>query len=228
MKRDNTTDCRRAALKTTGALVLLVVYGLVSYTPPAFGAGNYLALKGGIYSPSAAFDLANVDVETTFEGDTKTGVNGELAIGRYVLPTVALELGLGYFKGQGTFGNDTATSPIRQIDFDVIPVVATVKAHIPAGPIAPYGELGIGAYFTDLDVGDNLNTYSGTTTFGLHTGAGLNVAITQYAFVGVEGRYIWANPSFGDQKITLNDTEYALNGFELNGFTTSLAFGFNF
>ena len=75
---------------------------------------------------------------------------------------------------------------------------------------------------------DNLNTFSGTTTFGLHTGAGVNVNITQKAFVGVEGRYVWANPSFGDQRIKLNDTEYALNGFKLNGFTTTLGLGFNF
>lgn len=56
----------------------------------------------------------------------------------------------------------------------------------------------------------------------------MNVNITQRAFVGVEGRYVWANPSFSGQKIKLNDTEYALNGFKLNGFTTTLALGFSF
>jgi hypothetical protein len=62
----------------------------------------------------------------------------------------------------------------------------------------------------------------------MHTGTGVNVNITPNAFLGVEGRYVWANPSFGGQKINLNNTEYALNGFKLNGFTTTLALGFSF
>jgi opacity protein-like surface antigen len=99
---------------------------------------------------------------------------------------------------------------------------------IPAGPIDPYGELGIGAYTSKFDLDDNLNTFNGTTTFGIHTGAGLNVNFSRNAFIGVEGRYVWADPSFGDQKIKLNDTEYELNGFTLNGFTTTLALGFSF
>ena len=114
------------------------------------------------------------------------------------------------------------------MDFNVIPVIVSAKALIPVGPVDPYGELGIGAYFTKFNVSDNLNTFNGTTTFGLHAGAGLNVNISPNAFIGVEGRYVSANPSFGDQKIKLNDTEYALNGFKLNGFTTTVALGFSF
>ena len=33
-------------------------------------------------------------------------------------------------------------------------------------------------------MGDNLNTFEGTTTFGIHAGAGMNVDITQHAFIG--------------------------------------------
>ena len=61
-----------------------------------------MALKGGIYSPSASFTLENVDVDTTFDGNTKLGADGEIAIGHYFLPTLALELGVGYFKGKGS------------------------------------------------------------------------------------------------------------------------------
>ena len=116
----------------------------------------------------------------------------------------------------------------REVDFDVVPVTVSAKALIPAGRVDPYGELGIGAYFTDFNVANNLNTFSGSTTFGIHTGGGVNVNVTEKVFVGVEGRYVWANPSFGNQKIKLNDDEYALNGFKLNGFTTTVAFGFSF
>lgn len=210
------------------AFLLLIMFSVIGLASQASGAGSYVALKGGVYSPSASFNLGNVDLTTTFEGDTKSGINGEIAIGHYFLPTLALELGAGYFKGTGSFQAETVTAARGQVDFNVVPIIVSAKALIPAGPVNPYGEVGLGAYVTQFNVSDNLNTFSGTTTFGLHTGAGLNINLTPAAFLGVEGRYVWANPSFGDQKITLNDTEYALNGFNLNGFTTTLALGFSF
>ena len=214
-------------MKTKCALFLLVVFGAVGFaaqTSWAERAGTYLALKGGIYSPSADFNLDNVNVQTAFDANTKTGFDGEIAIGHYILPTLALELGAGYFKGKGS----VATPTPHDINFNVVPVILSAKALIPVGPVDPYGELGIGAYFTTVKVSDNLNSFSGTSTLGLHAGAGLNINITESVFIGVEGRYVWANPSFGDRRIRLNDTEYALNGFKLNGFTTTLDLGFGF
>jgi opacity protein-like surface antigen len=215
-------------VKTKCALCLLVAFSVIGFAPHASRAerlGSYLALKGGIYSPSASFDLGNLAVESTFEADTKTGVDGEIAFGHYILPTLALELGVGYFRAKSTF----PTTPPHSLNFDVVPVILSAKALIPVGPVDPYGELGIGAYFTSVDVKGNLNSFSGTSTFGIHAGAGLNVNITPHAFIGVEGRYVWANPSIGDQKIKLNDAdEFALNGFKLNGFTTTAVLGFCF
>jgi outer membrane protein W len=204
-------------------LIVFAAMGFVSHASAAKEPGSYLALKGGIYSPSATFDLSNV--ETTFDGDTETGVAGEIAFGHHVLPTLVMELGVGYFKGSGS----VETSSRREdLDFDVIPVILSAKALIPVGSVDPYGEFGIGAYFTEFDAGNNLNTLETTTTFGIHAGAGINVGITQHAFIGAEGRYVWAEPSFGDQTITLNDGNYELNGFELNGFTTTLVLGYCF
>lgn len=230
MKR-NIDEPKGSAVGMQRGLFLMAIISMVGLASPTLGAGrlgSYVALKGGIYSPSATFNLSNVDVETTFDGDTKTGFNGELAFGHYFLPTLALEAGAGYFKGKGSFVGTGVASSSRQVDFDVIPIIVSAKALIPVATVDPYAELGIGAYFTKFNVSDNLNSFDGTTTFGIHTGGGLNVNITQNAFIGVEGRYVWANPSFGDQKIKLNDTEYALNGFKLNGFTTTLALGFSF
>lgn len=212
------------------AAILLIAICAVGFAPlnaEAAAMGNYLMLKGGIYSPSKTFNLDNVDIETTFDSNTETGVAGEIAIGHYVLPTLALEFGVGYFNGKGTLQPRTS-AVIQHADFDVIPVLLTAKAFIPAGAIFPYGEIGVGAYFTKFDVTDNANTFEGDMTLGMHAGAGINVNLSQKAFLGLEGRYVWANPSFGDQQIRLNDTEYALNGFELNGFTTMLALGFSF
>jgi outer membrane protein W len=228
---DFNDDYKGATVKTKRALFLLIVFGLAGLAPQSSGAerlGSYLALKGGIYSPSASFDLGNVDVEAAFKGDAKSGVDGELAFGHFFLPTFALELGAGYFKAKGSFDATGATGTHHRLDFNVIPIIVSAKAFIPAGPVDPYGELGIGAYITDFTVNDNTSTFSGTTTFGAHAGAGLNINFSPHAFIGVEGRYVWANPSFGDQKIKLNDTEYTLNGFKLNGFTTTLALGYSF
>jgi outer membrane protein W len=230
MQREIRNDGREATMRTKCVLSLLVMLSVLGLASQASASllGSYLALKGGSYSQSASFDLNNADIETTFDGNTKTGFNGEVAIGHYFLPTVAMELGVGYFKGKGSFAPTSPTSSRAQMHFNVIPVVVTAKALIPIGAVNPYGELGIGAYTTSFKVNDNLNTFSGSTTFGLHAGVGMNVNITPHAFLGVEGRYVNANPSFGNQKIRLNNTDYALNGFKLNGFTTTLALGFSF
>lgn len=214
-------------MKTLNGLALLAGLALVGLVPEASALSplsSYLQLKGGIYSPSKTFNLSNVNVEDTFDGDTQTGFAGEIAFGHYVLPTLALELGVGYFKGKGT----VESFPARPVDFNVIPVILSARAFVPAGAVNPYGELGIGAYFTTFHVTDNLNSFSGNSTFGLHAGAGVNVSFSPTMFMGLGARYVWANPSFGDQTIRLNDSEFALNGFELNGFTTTLALGFNF
>ncbi len=111
-------------MKTKRVLFLLTMFGVAGLATQAFGVGmlgSYVALKGGVYSPSSSFNIGNVDLETTFEGDTKTGVNGEVAIGHYFLPTLALELGAGYFKGTGSFAAADGIAARRQVDFNVDP-----------------------------------------------------------------------------------------------------------
>lgn len=211
-----------------GIWAMLVIVGMLGVNSSASAEGmlrNYLALKGGIYAPSADFDISNVGVATTFEGDTETGVSGEIAFGHFFTPTFALEAGIGYFKGKGSYGTGTSRG---DVDFDVIPFILSAKAFIPVGPVKPYGEAGIGAYFSEFDVENNLNSFEGKSTFGIHAGAGLNVDITRKAFIGVETRYVWADPSFGGQEIRLNDDDYDLTGFDLNGFTTMLSLGYSF
>jgi outer membrane protein W len=225
-QRDNGKTARMRC-----GLSLLAIFAVIALAPRASQAqrlGSYVTLKGGIYSPSAAFNLSNIDIETTFQGDTKTGVDGEIAVGHYFLPTLALELGVGYFKGTGSIEATIPTQPRHQVDFNVVPLILSAKALIPVGVVDPYGELGIGAYFTSVNVSDNLNTFNGSTTFGLHAGAGMNVNVSRNVFLGLEERYVWANPSFGNQTINLNHTDYALNGFELNGFTSTFALGYSF
>lgn len=218
-------------MKTNYVLSLLILFGALGTLPTAANAqpmANYVALKGGVYSPSSSFTFSNLDLETSFDGDTETGVAGEIAFGRFVLPTLALELALGYFEGSGSFAGALPSLPRNEVDFNVVPILMSAKAFIPAGAVNPYGEVGIGAYFTSVDVSDNANSFSGDVTFGLHAGAGLNIDITERVFIGFEGRYVWADPSFGDEAITLNDESYEFRTFELNGFTTMVALGLGF
>lgn len=218
-------------MKTYFAMCLLGVLVVSAALPGTAGAerlANYVVIKGGVYSPSESFTVSNLDLETTFDGDTKTGFAGELGYGRFVLPTLALEFGVGYFRGTGSFASVPASAPRQEVDFDVIPILMTVKALIPMGAVDPFGALGIGAYFTSLEVSENANSFEGDVTFGIHVGAGLDIHVTERVFIGAEGRYVWADPSFGDETITLNDDSYSLKAFELNGFTTMAVLGFGF
>ncbi len=51
---------------------------------------------------------------------------------------------------------------------------------------------------------------------GLHAGGGVNLDLTNNVFIGAEGRYLWAKPSFGGQDV------------KLDGFTVTGNLGFRF
>ncbi len=195
------------------ALIVCVALALavsgIAAPPPARAAGppNYLALKGGIYSPSKDFDVNNIAI------DSKTGFDGEIAFGHYFLPMFGTELGVGYFESKGS----PAALP-GEMKLKVVPVTLTGKVFLPMGPIEPYGEFGIGGYITKLDLSGNLGNFGGSTkgVFGLHAGGGVNFNITDAVFIGAEGRYLWAKPSFGGQDI------------KLDGFTVTGNLGFRF
>jgi len=229
MKRNLLNTWRRTAAKTAAVLLAgIAIAATVPATDAAAGGqiGNYLALKGGFYSPSAEFDLGNVNAESALDGSADTGVAGEIAYGHYFSPSFALEFGVGYFRSKGTFASADAGG--QELKFDVIPVIASAKVFVPVGSVFPYGEAGLGAYFTQFDVSESLNTFEGSTTLGAHAGAGLNIDVSENVFVGLEMRYVWAEPFFGDQDIDLNGEDYALNGFNLNGFTTMFVLGLGF
>ena len=174
---------------------------------------DYLALKAGVYSPSTSYDLDTFNAGNRTRLDSKTGFAGEIAVGHYFFPMLALELGAGYFESKGS----PAAEP-GELKLKVVPLTATGKVLFPIGMLEPYGMFGIGAYITDLDVHDNTSTLRGSTeiTYGLHAGGGLNVNIQEKLFLGVEGKYVWAEPSFGGQHI------------KLDGFIASAVVGFRY
>ncbi len=194
-------------MRTATTLLLMIV--LSGITPCAFAdkPENYLALKGGFYAPDNTFDLDAVHF------DTKHGFDGEVAFGHYFLPFLAAEFGAGYFQSTAS-----PAIPVGETKLKVVPVVLTGKLLLPLGPLEPYGEFGIGAYFTKIDISGTINNFSGSTqvTYGLHAGAGVNINLTDCFFIGAEGRYLWAKPSFGGQDI------------KLDGFTATANLGVRF
>lgn len=163
------------------AVVLLLPFS-------AIGADtvNYFSVKAGAYSPQSD-DLDEFD----------TGFNGEIAIGHYFNPNFAFELGVGHFKTEASFPEFGERDEIK-----AVPVTLTAKAIYPVNGLEMFGEAGVGVYFA---TGESNFTYGGAryhfddddTAFGFHLGLGANFDITPNIFLGVEGRYLWAEAEFG-------------------------------
>ncbi len=188
----------------------VLAFFLIGMPPPVSLAEtfpNYFVLKGGLYSPSKDFDLG----ATHFDRDD--GFVAEIAAGRYILPFLATELGVGYFESKSS-----PAVPPGEIKFKVVPVTLTGKVPLLSGPIEPYGEFGIGGYITKAEVSGSFSNFTGSTkgVFGLHAGGGVNFNIAPSVFLGAEGRYLWAKPSWGGQDI------------KLDGFTVTGNLGFRF
>jgi opacity protein-like surface antigen len=202
------------ALSLVLSAVLIALAPSTSLAEPASEKNSsYTVIKGGIYSPSDTYDLDNFNNGSTSHLDTKTGFNGELAFGHYFLPIFGIELGAGYFESKGSPAAEPGSTKLK-----VVPVLASAKLFLPLGSIEPYGEVGIGAYFTKLEVSGNLGSFSGSSkvTYGVHAGVGLNINLTDTFFLGAEGRYIRAKPEFGGQPV------------KLNGFTATIDLGFRY
>ena len=200
-------------MKKTNLLYLVLAAALTCISSPSFAASNYLALKAGVYSPSDSHDIRNFNNGDRTHLDSTTGFAGEIAIGQYITPLVAVELGAGYFESEGSPEAEPGETKLK-----VIPVIATGKVFLPLGSLEPYGLFGIGAYFTDLEVHGNTDNFSGSSdiTYGLHAGVGVNLHLSRALYLGAEGKYIWAEPSFSGQHI------------KLDGFITTAVLGLKF
>lgn len=203
------------------ALALICVTSAVSAEEPLTGPSsyaankplNYVLLKTGIYSPSGDFVLNNFNNgQARTDLNSKSGFAGEVAVGRYFTPMLAAEIGAGYFESDG-YPSGQGDTKIR-----VVPLTATGKFLFPVGMFEPYGLAGLGAYISDLNVAGNTGNFRGGTeiNIGVHAGAGFNVNFHNNMMVGLEGKYLWAEPSFGGQDV------------KLNGFVTTATLGFRY
>ena len=200
------------------ALCVVAIF-LLPFSATAADKANYFSVKAGIYSPESD-DLEDFD----------TGFTGEIAIGHYLNPNFALELGVGYFKTEASFREiDPTLGSYREDDeITAVPVTLTAKGIYPVDSLELFGEAGVGVYFASGEAdaswtgsgGGSLDIDEDDTAFGFHLGIGANYNITQNVFIGVEGRYIWAKAEFEAYGIELDA--------DLDGFIVTGNLGFRF
>ncbi len=204
-------------MKLIKLLALFVLAVSLTGIAPAVSAGSYgvpanasyFILKGGRYSPGEKYDINNFNGSTASHLDTKTGSNWEIALGQYADTKTALELGIGYFESKAS---PTPPEP-GSTTLKAVPIVVTAKGFMPIGVLRPYIELGVGGYFTKLEVSGNTGSFTSKskTTYGYHAGVGFNIDLGSKLFIGLEGRYVWAKANYGGQPVKLNGLMSAIN-----------------
>jgi len=197
------------------ALFVLLAAAVAVHSPVVALAeplSDYVVFKGGYYSPNQDYSLNDFNTGgARSDLYSKKGGDVEIAFGHYLAPIFGLEFGVGYFESKSS----PAIEP-GKIRLKVVPVQLSAKLFLPLGVFEPYGEIGIGAYFTKLELNGNLGNFSGSSeiTYGYHGGVGFNINFTDAFFLGLEGRYIKAKPEYGGQPI------------KLDGYTATLNLGF--
>jgi len=152
------------------ALALCALF-IALQTPEAAAGDGYLLLKGGVYSPQAS------DVD-----DIGEGFNGEVTIGKYFLPLIGAELGVGYFEA--------SKDPVT---LTVYPVTLAMRFRLPIPVVKPYAVAGGGAYFAEREVSGRGS--QSDTVFGYFGGLGVDIKLLM-VLLNFEAKYLFASPTF--------------------------------
>ena len=168
--------------------VLLSVL-LMMIAVPAFAAPpNYVALKLGGYFPQHS-DMDNFD----------SGFNGEIAVGHYFNPNVALEFSVRYLESSGSDAGING-------DITSYPILLSVKGVAPVAGGELYAIAGAGFYITNFDASAlGVNVSSDDTPLGFQLGVGGNFNLSPNVYLGLEAKYFWAKPSFDILGVTSVD-----------------------
>ena len=205
----------------TAAKMLLMAFVFVLIPVGYSGATdsdpkNYLLLKLGAYSPQ------HDDLDHFNEG-----FNGEIYYGRYFHKHFASELGVGYFKSNGS--KQLSPITLKEDELKVFDILYTIKAVLPIGRLELFAGPGIGWYYakansvisTDgIPVGFGSDARGG---FGFHVLAGANFNITPNWFMGIEGKYFWAKTD-----TTIETIPAGFFGSHLDGLVGTASMGWRF
>jgi outer membrane protein W len=162
--------------------VLLIGLSVAANSYAEGRTGGYILIKPGAFIPTN--DLDHKGFDKTF--------SGEVTVGTYYTPNLALEAGVGYFRTEASrSGSDFAEDDAIW----VLPVTVTFKGVIPFRGGEVNAGVGPGLYFANLEA-DGTNTASGhysndshSTAVEGHAVVGLNFDITKQIFLGAEGKY---------------------------------------
>lgn len=158
------------------------------------GEPDYFTFKGGIYSPRSS-DLEDFD----------TGHSIEVAYGHYIKQDFAIEGAIGHLATEGTISGYISGWYFSEKDeISAIPITITGKFIFPTDGADNelYGLVGAGLYYAKAKTivyVESLGTDTDSdtiTSFGFHIGMGLNINIENNMFIGLEGKYLWADTKF--------------------------------
>jgi opacity protein-like surface antigen len=154
---------------------------------------NYVALKPGAYFP-LSHEMEIFD----------NAFYGEMGFGHYFNRNFAVELGVGYTKPEASTSSPGASA---SIDLTIVPVTLGVRGSIPSETIEPFATAGLGIYFTEFEgsvsgPGFRSSVSDNDQAFGAYFSLGANFNVSTNIYIGVEGKYFWAEPSFEGFDIT--------------------------
>jgi hypothetical protein len=165
---------RRVALVALAAVAVLAV-------PTASSAGDtYLALKGGVWVPTATDGYNQIAGIT--EGKFPTSGDVELAFGA-TMGIIGAQIATGYMW------SSTTTSTGGTVKANAVPLYVLGQLRLPIFFIQPYLELGIGGLANFADSSVSGITVSGTKfSFMAIGGAGVDFILGPI-LLGAEARY---------------------------------------
>ncbi len=209
--KEVSTMKRTVMLLMVIAAVLIVLAPWLSQAEPASQKRpDYTAIKGGYYYPS---ERIRMDEFSGTDFDRRNGMNAEIGFGHYYVPVFGTEFGIGYFENRRFPGIGAGRTRL-----DAIPVLLSAKLYLPLGPVEPYAEAGIGAYFTrfEIESANGSDRSFREVDYGPHMGVGLNINFSDSFYVGFEGRYRRVKPEYDGLTV------------RLDGYTATMNLGFRY
>jgi hypothetical protein len=177
------------------ALVALAVLAI----PTASNAETYLALKGGVWVPTASDGYSAISGSIDSIGSGKFPASGdvELAYGA-TMGIIGAQIATGYMWSSTTTNGVTVKA-------NAVPLYAVGQLRLPIFFIQPYLELGIGGLANFASAQDFNATLSSTKfSFLVVGGAGVDFFLGPI-LLGAEARYMYVTPqsfSWGDMKLS--------------------------
>lgn len=150
--------------------------------------GPYLQARLGVYMNKSA-DLEGIN----------NGFHLEGAFGYRLHPNLALEAGVGWYKGSTDPQSVNGVSVTAS--YSDLPVTLSGKLIFPAGVAEAYLLGGVGLHNVRLEAegsagGNTAKVSSSDTPFGYHVGGGITVSVSPRVAVAFEVRYLMGRATF--------------------------------